>query len=146
MTREARRLALLRRQSLIAEVARKQAIKGLADALEAEARSKALAERARALVAASAPAPGITSGAALAGRAGFAAGLAQLARGAAESAEDAARQRVWAAETYAHTETRARRLAELSADARAELSVVRERREAARTVPLARKLQSRGEG
>jgi hypothetical protein len=146
MTREARRLALLRRQSLIAEVARKQAIKGLAEAMEAEAHSQALAGRTRALVAASAPARGSTSGAALTGRADFVAGLAQLARNAHQSAEDAARQREWAAQTYADKEARARRLAELEADARAALEAVQERREAARTVPLARKLQSRTEG
>lgn len=57
--REARRLALIRRQALIATVARRQALRGLADALEAEARSHALAARSRALVASSAPQPGL---------------------------------------------------------------------------------------
>lgn len=146
MTREARRLALLRRQSLIAEVARKQAIKVLAEAMEAEAHCHALAERARALVAASAPGLGTTSGAALTGRAGFVAGLAQLARHAGEGAADAARQRAWAAETFAGKDARARRLADLEADARAALEAVQERREANRALPLARKLQSRPQG
>ena len=64
--REVRRLALIQRQALIAKVARRQALRGLAEALEAEARSNALAERASALVASSAPQPGATVGAALA--------------------------------------------------------------------------------
>lgn len=140
--REARRLALLRRQSLIAEVARKQALRGLAEALEAEARSHALAQRSRRLVAASAPVQGATTGAALHGRAAFTAGLAQLAVNASDAARDAARQSAWATENLTRAETRAKRLAEMTGDARIALEAVRERREAARALPLARKLQS----
>jgi len=140
--REARRLGLLRRQALIAEVARRQALRGLAEALAAEARSQALALRSRQLVGASAPGPGVTSGAALAARAGFTAGLAQLAGNAADAARDAARQSAWQAESLASAETRARRLAERTAEARAALDAARMRREAARALPLARKLQS----
>ncbi len=145
MVREARRLALLRRQSLIAEVARKQALRALAEALEAEARGAALAQRSLRLVAASIPREGPTTGAALAQRAGFTAGLAQLAANAADSARDAARQREWQVETLARAETRAKRLGELSAEARAALSAAQDRREAARTVPMARKLQRTGQ-
>lgn len=141
--REARRLALLRRQSLIAEVARKQALRALAEALEAEARSSALAARSQRLVAASAPGKGPTTGAALAARAEFTAGLARLAAHAGEAARDAARQRDWQAETLTRTETRARRLAEMAAEARTALAAAKDRREAARAVPLARKLHSR---
>lgn len=141
--REARRLALLRRQALIAEVARKQALRGLAEALEAEARGAALAARSRALVAACAPATGLTGGAALQARAAFTAGLAQLAVNAEDAARDAARQRAWQGESLARAENRAKRLAELAGEARAALAAARERREAAQTLPLARKLQSR---
>jgi hypothetical protein len=140
--REARRLALLERQQLIADVARKQALRGLAEALEAEARSHALAERSARLVAASAPGTGVTSGAALQSRAAFTAGLAQLAAHARDGARDSARQRAWQADALAKAETRARRLAELTTEARAALAAARERREAARSLPLARKLQS----
>ncbi|MFM7350198.1 MAG: hypothetical protein ACKO01_12055 [Erythrobacter sp.] len=142
--REARRLALLERQRLIAEVARKQALRGLAEALEAEARSHALAERSWRLVAAAAPHPCETSGVALQSRSAFTAGLAQLAAGARDGARDASRQRAWQADALAQAETRARRLAELAAEARAALAAARERSEAARELPLARKLQSRG--
>lgn len=139
--REARRLALLQRQILIAEVARKQALRGLAEALEAEARGAALAERSARLVVSSAPGAGLTTGAALGQRAGFTAGLAQLAVNAADAARDAARQRAWQAESLTRAETRAKRLAEMGAEARAALTAARDRREAAREVPMARKLQ-----
>lgn len=140
--REARRLALLERQRLIAEVTRKQALRGLAEALEAEARSKALAERSWRLVAASAPGEGDTSGAALQARAAFTASLAQLAAGARDGARDAARQRAWQTDALAQADTRARRISELTDEARAALTAARERREAARSLPLARKLHS----
>lgn len=140
MTREARRLALLRRQSLIAEVARKQALRSLAEALESEARGAALAQRSRALVAASAAAAGVTSGADLQRRSVFTAGLSQLAMNAAEAAEDAARQRAWAGETLTRAETRSRRLAEMTAEARSAVAAVAARREAGHAAPLARKL------
>lgn len=136
-------MALLRRQGLIAEVARKQALRGLAEALEAEARHDALAERSRRLVAASAPGTGVTTGAALQARAGFTAGLAQLATNATDAAHDAARQRAWAADSLTRAETRAQRLAERTDEARAALSAAKERAEAQRELPLARKLQSR---
>lgn len=138
--REARRLALIRRQALIATVARRQALRGLADALEAEARSHALAARSRALVASSAPQPGATVGAVLAARAGFTAALAQLAGTADAAAGDATRQSEWQAESFAAAETRSRRLAEREAEARAAFETLKLRREQARSLPLARKL------
>ncbi len=140
--REARRLALLERQRLIADVSRKQALRGLAEALESEARSHALAERSQRLVSVSAPGAGTTTGAALQSRAAFTAGLAQLAAHAGDSARDASRQSAWATETLAMAETRARRLAELTTEARAALVAAKERREQARGLPLARKLQT----
>jgi hypothetical protein len=145
MMREARRLALLRRQSLIAEVARKQALRGLAEALDAEARHHALAARSRSLVAASAPGTGVTTGAALQARAGFTAGLAQLAANAADAARDAARQRAWQTDSLSRAETRTKRLAERTDEARAALAAAKARAEAARDLPLARKLHSRSQ-
>lgn len=139
--REARRLALLERQRLIADVARRQALRTLAEALEAEARSHALAERSRHLVVASAARPGVTSGAALQTRAAFAANLARIATSAGLAASDAARQRAWASEALGLAEARSRRLGELAAEARTALATAKERREASRATPLARKLQ-----
>ncbi len=140
---EARRLALIQRQSLIADVARKQALRGLAEALDTEARSTALADKSRVLVAASTAQPGATTGALLRNRAAFAASLTQLAVIAGKAAGDAARQTIWQAETLALAETRAKRLAERSGEARAALELVKARRAEAHAVSsLARKLQS----
>lgn len=142
--REARRLALLQRQALIAGVARKQALRGLAEALDTEARSHTLATRSRMLVASSAAQPGVTTGAALIGRATFTASLSHLAASAGAAAEDAARQTVWQTETLALAETRAKRLAEREAEARSALDLVKARKaEAQDAATLARKLQSR---
>ncbi|WP_379922684.1 hypothetical protein [Erythrobacter sp. R86502] len=145
MQREARRLLLLRRQSLIADVARKQALRALAEALDTEARSAALAARSRGLVNASGARLGDTTGAALRARADFTAGLSHVAVQAGEAARDAARQRIWQAETLTRAETRARRLSERVDEARAALAAAKAQREAARELPLARKLQSRAE-
>jgi membrane protein involved in colicin uptake len=142
MIREARRLALLRRQGLIAEVARKQALRGLAEAIDSEARSHALAARSRMLIAATAPRLAETTGAVLAGRASFTASLVQLASTAGDAAHDAARQTIWQAETLARAETRARRLAEREAEARAAWDAAKaQRAQAHEASTLARKLQ-----
>lgn len=140
--REVRRLALVQRQALIARIARQQALRGLAQALEDEERSRALAERSRALLAAIASQPGATSGAALAEREAFAASLAKLARQASAAAQDAARQSEWQAETLAKAELRAERMAERAGQARLAVAQARERRaDAAGASGLARKLQ-----
>jgi hypothetical protein len=142
--REKRRLALIRRQALMARVARQQALRALAEALESEERSQMLAGRSRMLVAASAPQPGAMLAEAFAARAGFAASLAQLAATAADAASDAARQTEWQAETLSRAETRAKRLAEREDAARAALETAQERREQAHAAAaLARKLHTR---
>ncbi len=138
--REARRLALIERQALITKVARRQALRALADALAAEERSNALASRSRYLAAASAPKEGLTTGAALASRAGFTSGLEQLAATAEGSASDAARLSVWQAEVLAETEARAKRLAERESEARAALDATRTRRDLVQLASVARKL------
>ena len=141
--REKRRLALIQRQALMARVARQQALRALAEALESEERSQMLAARSRMLVAASAPQPGAMLAEAFAARAGFTASLAQLAATAADAASDAARQTEWQAETLGRAETRAKRLAEREDAARAALEAVQERREQGHAAAsLARKLQT----
>ncbi|MDP5104460.1 MAG: hypothetical protein NWP98_11085 [Erythrobacter sp.] len=140
--REERRLSLIQRQSLIAAVARKQALRGLAEALDTEKRSNALAQKSQLLVAASAAQPGATIGAVLQGRAAFTASLAQLAATAGQAAHDASRQTAWQAETLGQAETRAKRLAEREAEARTALDLVKARKaEAHNAAGLARKLQ-----
>lgn len=139
--REARRLALIERQALIAKVARRQALRGLAHALESEARSAALAARSRQLVAVSAPQPGAMAAEVFAARAVFTASLVELAASAEDAAADAARQSAWQAETLAQAETRAKRLAEREAEARAALESVKRRRAQPDAPRMARKLQ-----
>lgn len=140
---EARRLALIRRQALIAKVARRQALVSLAEALDAETRSAALAERSRQLVAASTPKLGTMAADVFAARAVFTASLVQLAGNAADAATDAARQSAWQADTLAQAETRAKRLAEREGEARAALAAVRLRRAEAEAPLLARKLHTK---
>lgn len=139
--REARRLALIERQALITKVARRQALRALADAIAAEEKSQLLASRSRYLAAASAPREGLTTGAALASRAGFTSGLEQLAVTAADAAVDAARVSAWQAEVLAETEARAKRLAERESEARAALDATKIRRELVGLGMVARKLQ-----
>lgn len=143
--REARRLSLIARQGLIADVARKQALRGMAEALNAEARSHALAARSRMLVAATAPRPTETTGAVLAGRAAFTASLSQLSATAGAAAHDAARQTIWQAEALALADTRAKRLAERETEARAAVDAAKARRaEAHEASTLARNLHNKG--
>lgn len=139
--REARRLMLIQRQSLIAEIARKQALRGLAEALDTEARSHALANKSQMLMAVSAAQPGATSGAALQQRSAFTASLAQIAATAGGAAHDAIRQTAWQAETLGQAETRAKRLAERESEARTALDLVKAHKaEAHSMATLARKL------
>jgi hypothetical protein len=148
MKRDARRLALVQRQAMLARIARQQALRGLAEALEAEARSHALARKSRRLLGAIAARPGDTSGSALAERSAFAAGLAQLAGNAEAAAEDAVRQSAWAADTLARAETRSQRLAQREDEAHAALRAARDRTDQADNAfapTLARKLHSSGE-
>lgn len=140
--REARRLALIERQRLIADIARTQALRALAEAIDTEARSNALADKSRMLVAASTAQPGATTGAMLRGRAAFTTSLSQLAATAGHAAQDAARQTAWQTETLGRAETRAKRLAERGTEARAALELAKARRaEAHAASSLARKLQ-----
>lgn len=134
---------------MLARIARQQALRGLAEALDAEARSQVLAEKSRLLLSAIAARPGETTGAALSGRAAFTASLAQLADNAGAAAQDAARQIQWQAETLARAETRAQRLTTREAEARAALTAAKAQREQAHSPAtcapaLARKLQGTG--
>ncbi len=143
MHREARRLALVQRQALIAGVARRAAMRGLAEALDEERRRAGLAARSRDLLAGAAPRPGASSGAALAARAGFARGVAQIARDALAAAGDAARQTAWQADALAAAEARVKRLREMEDAAARAFKAARARRDAAVPQPMARKLHCR---
>ena len=141
MREEARRLALVRLQGMMAAMARREAMRALADALDEERRRSAVARRSAALLASANPREGAASAATLAERVRFAAGVARLAGDAEAAKSDAQRQAAWQADLLAAAETRARRIAELEASALRALEAARAARADA-AVKLARKLQS----
>ncbi len=144
MLEERRRLALVRLQTMIAAMARREAMRGLAEALDEERRRAALGQRSAALLASAGARPGPASGAELARRTRFAGGLSQIARDAAAARGDAQRQAEWQAGQLAAAEARARRLAELEIAAASALAAARERRAAPLPAAMARKLQRPG--
>lgn len=143
MLEERRRLALVRLQAKIARMARREAMRGLAEALDEERRRTALAQRSEALLASAGARAGTASGEELARRTRFAGGIARIARDAAAARGDALRQAEWQAGQLGAAEARARRLAELEIDAASALAAARERHAAALPAAMARKLQSR---
>lgn len=138
---ERRRLALAARQTMIARLGQRQAMRSLAEALVEEQRSQHLAQRSRTLVAASGVKPGEVGADTLAARTAFAAGLAGIAANAAFAAGDAARQAAWQAEALGHAESRLKRLEERERSARQALDQALTKREDAHNAGLARKLQ-----
>lgn len=143
MLEQRRRLALLRLQAKIARMARREAMRGLAEALDEERRRSALAQRSAALLAGAGARSGAASGEELARRTRFASGIAQIARDAEAASGDAVRQAEWRADQLAAAESRARRLAELEIAAASALAAARERAAAPLAPAMARKLQSR---
>ncbi|ODT00015.1 MAG: hypothetical protein ABS49_06765 [Erythrobacter sp. SCN 62-14] len=142
MLEDKRRLALVRLQAMIAGMARREAMRALAEALDEERRRSALAQRSAGLLAAASAQAGTTSGAALAARLRFGSGVARLAQDAAAARSDALRQAVWQADQLAVAEARERRLGELERAARSALDAARERSAAMLAGAMARKLQS----
>jgi hypothetical protein len=142
MREEARRLALVRLQGMMAGLARREAMRALSEALNEERRRSALAERSAALVAAAALRRGSTSAAALADRVRFASGIARIAGDAQAARGDALRQAEWQASTLAAAEARAKRIAEIEEAAVRVLDAAREARDTAVPAALARKLHS----
>ena len=138
-----RRLALVRLQAMIAGMARREAMRGLADALDEERRRSALAQRSADLLAQAGARAGAATGDDLARRARFAAGIARIAADAAAASGDALRQADWQASQLAAAEVRARRLAELEIAAASALVQAQEQRAAQTGAAMARKLQRR---
>lgn len=143
MREETRRLALVRKQTMIARLGRHTAMRALAEALDDESRTAALARRSAALLhAASHRAADSATGAALASRVGFAAGLGKIAQDAAAATGDAARQTQWQSEALAAAEARAKRLGELEDAAVRALEQAQQQRRDPATPKLARKLHT----
>ncbi len=153
MKREKHRLRLARRQSLIAQVGQRTAMRALADALSEEARSEALAQRSRDLLRHYANINRARDGAGLAQSGQFAAALGTLSVQAEQARDDAQQQAQWQADALGKASTRADRQKERVEAAYAELQAAKAQRAGdipvkARTVHrgadgggLARKLQ-----
>lgn len=139
--REARRLALVRRQALIAGTARIAALRVLADSLGEERHSQALASRARALAAAGQPQAGAATAGMVAARLAHGAGLHTLAKAADEARAAAATAGVRHAGALAQAEARIKRLTELETAANAAMAQNRARQDAAAAAALARPVQ-----
>lgn len=143
MIKQQRRLALVRLQAMIAGMARREAMRGLADALDEERRRSALAQRSADLLASAGVRAGAATGDDLARRARFAAGVARIAGDAAAASGDALRQADWQASQLAAAEVRARRLAELEIAAANALVQAQDQRAAQLGAAMARKLHRR---
>lgn len=140
MIEEKRRLALVRMQAMVAGLARREAMRGLAEALDEERRRHALAERAAQLLASSGARTGTALGEDIARASRFATGIARIADDAAVARGDARRQTEWQASQLASAEARARRLAEIETAAETALFEARDRRTAPLAMAMARKL------
>ena len=128
MKREKRRIRLARRQALLAEACARAAMRGLADALEQEHRSRALAVRSLALVESYSGRPGAPDGAAVAHAVAFTGALARLANEADAARADAEQQAGWQAQALGEAQTRARRLLERLGEALSADRIEREKR------------------
>ncbi|KEO89568.1 hypothetical protein EH32_03435 [Erythrobacter litoralis] len=138
--RERRRLALAKRQLLIAQIAQRQAMRGLADALGEETRSRTLVERSRSLLESYSYVSGLASGEALTERGRFLASLSEVSAAAERAEGDAARQAEWQADVLAKADTRMRRFEDRTLEARRALETELNRRAASPPLGMARKL------
>jgi hypothetical protein len=143
MLEEKRRLALVRLQAMMAGMARREAMRGLADAVDEERRRTVLAERSAGLLAAAGARGGASHGADVAQRLRFGGVLARVAGDAAAARGDAQRQAAWQADLLAAAEARARRIGELESAATTAFNAARERAEQRVASAMARKLHGR---
>ncbi len=138
--REKRRLKLTERQTMLARVARREAMMSLAGTLDEEAKSAALAQRSRELARdySSRTVTGIAAD--LGQLSALASGLAGLAKDADGARDDARQQVDWQVEELARTDTRLKRLEERAKAAQRALRMVGEARAAPASEGMARKL------
>lgn len=127
---------------MLAVIARREAMAALAEAIEEEQRTHALAERCRALLCEYGTRPPAEDAEALRERTAFTASLQGVAEQAEQAQLDASDQTVWQASTLAAAETRAARIEERREAAKRTLEAVLERREQSHGQAVARKLHS----
>lgn len=125
----------------MAEVARREAMGALAQALGEEARTASLSRRSRELLREAGDQSSARDGATLRERAAFANALANLAGQAEQARLDASDQARWQVTALAAAETRAERTGERRSSARRALATVIERREQDHGQRVAHKLQ-----
>lgn len=140
--REARRLALARRQLLLAQIARREALTSLADAVVEESKSANLAERSAQLVRDYGARPAPAEGIALRDQAAFVQSLQTVRLEAAQAHADARDQSQWQSRALAAAQSRADRKEQRVDSARAELGKALERRDPPSTGRMARKLHT----
>ena len=143
LKKQQKRLKMARQQLKLADIARREAMAALADAVSNETRSAALADRSRDLIRDYAERDQAQTGQSLRANARFVQRLADIADQADRARKDASDQAVWQVQTLASAETRANRFEERMRDARRDIEAVVERRENADQASMARKLQSK---
>ncbi|MEO0906028.1 MAG: hypothetical protein AAFY07_00750 [Pseudomonadota bacterium] len=140
--REARHLALARRQLLLAQMARREAMAALADAVTHEGRSAALAVRSAQLVEEYSARPAPHMAQALREQAAFVGSLQTIHEQAGRAHNDARDQSQWQSQALAAAQSRAERMEERSQKAHRALEQAIERRDPPAMGQMARKLQN----
>ena len=142
--RDKRRLRLTERQTLLARVARREAMMALAGTLDDEAKSAALAGRSREMAREYGQRPVVGIAADLHQLSALSAGLARLAKDAEDARHDARQQAEWQVDVLARSETRLKRLEERKVAARRAVQSAAEKRAVSGQQPstggMARKL------
>ncbi|TRD11061.1 hypothetical protein FGU71_03805 [Erythrobacter insulae] len=139
--RERRKLLLIQRQKMLADIARQEAMRTLSDALMEEQKSARLAGRSRDLAAEYHSRDGQGDGAAMQQIMRFSGALTALARDADRSVALAARQAAQRQHDLAKADNRARRLGTRAQEAKRHLDAAKERSQLSSSAELARKLQ-----
>ena len=137
---ERRRFDLARRQLTFAEIARREAMAALADAVNEEERTASLAERSRELLRDYEARADTEYGGSLRDHNRFTQRLQSIAEQADQARNDANDQAQWQVQSLAVAETRARRFDERMQSASREIEAIKEKRAQAQEAALARKL------
>lgn len=144
--REARRLAIVERQTLLARIERRNALAGLSSAIAEESTSEALAARSRKMAGEYSRRIDAREAGKLADRARFIAALSGLASEAERARADAKRQAEWRAQAFAASEQRMKRLEERGLEMRRAIMDAREARDNTEVAVLAHNLQKKRRG
>lgn len=140
-----RRIRVARLQGMQAQMARREAMSSLADAIKEESRSSQLARRSQDLLAAYRQRMDANVGAGLQHHARFVRSLKRMADQSEKASSDARDQAYWQMQALAAAETRLDRSEDRMKAARKEAEALIEKREHHAVHGLARKLHSKSE-